>query len=289
MPFAVRCPRAARACVSRTRAAIRASAIITCASRLVDTSKQQCCHPPLRCTVPVYHRPVTARPYRTEDNCLYSVTYGTEWAYNVGMMVRDTWTLDADPFIVLELLFGYSMDVKYKYFAAGIFGFDSHNFSFFKQWKSSVEHPQQRIYLGLYPLYTHRDNTYNCYQSEHDWSGDSNNGTLMPFSNWTALHGVEIGFVGGAALQSGDCYQRTSSTTINTMGRYVPYEKPTDDRSLLACYTSEAVIMSDMESMATLTESTPLTGSGSLPRKPSLLKTSSVRVQINHTLLSEAA
>ncbi|KAL5226289.1 hypothetical protein ABZP36_014554 [Zizania latifolia] len=44
-------------------------------------------------------------------------------------------------------------------------------------------------------------------------------------------------------------------------------------------------IKRDKKSDSSISSSAPLTRSGSLPRKPSLLKTSSVRVQVNHTVL----
>uniref|UniRef100_A0A0E0GNS9 Peptidase A1 domain-containing protein n=1 Tax=Oryza nivara TaxID=4536 RepID=A0A0E0GNS9_ORYNI len=52
--------------------------------------------------------------------------------------------------------------------------------------------------IGYHRTSRARQESYICYLSEHDYSGW--NGTITPFSNWSALPLLEIGFAGGAAL-----------------------------------------------------------------------------------------
>lgn len=70
-----------------------------------------------------------------EDTCLYSMTYGSRWAYTAGKVAWDNFIVGSEQNTIINsiLLFGCSLDVEYSHYEAGILGFGTSIFSFFEQ------------------------------------------------------------------------------------------------------------------------------------------------------------
>ncbi|KAL6609476.1 hypothetical protein ACP70R_039445 [Stipagrostis hirtigluma subsp. patula] len=113
-----------------------------------------------------------------EDSCLYSMTYGDGWAYTVGKVGRDKLIVGNRKVLILDLLFGCSLDVKYSDYEAGIFGFGRSSFSFFEQMTKLLSY---KAFSYCLP----RDETKKGYIALGDYNRDSVDGytDLFPSSN----------------------------------------------------------------------------------------------------------
>lgn len=70
---------------------------------------------------------------KKQETCIYVMFFENVWAYTTSKVVRDNLSIGNEQDIRFSFLFGCSPDVQYWDKEAGIIGFGSNNFSFFKK------------------------------------------------------------------------------------------------------------------------------------------------------------